>query len=272
MGDGLRESIDYGLANSRFGVVVLSPDFFIKGWPQAELDGLFTRELKGGKVILPVWHNLDSADVRKHSPIIASRLAARTSEGLDEVVRKIMRVVDPQSSYLISGQLAVAVRPERIPLGGGGWAAQTLFFVANKMEKPVFAVCIKAVVVGNEVQPSDLGFDIAVTGNSNWVTISGGIDVDVQMVALVGFDSQERNAIYLILNALGPKETKTLVLKNTRAVKGEKNYVDLEAHNFHGEPVPLLSRDGEIALPGILFKENVRVTGTRLKVRRHERG
>ena len=45
LGDGLRRSIDRGLAESRYGVVILSPQFFAKSWPQRELDGLTTREI-----------------------------------------------------------------------------------------------------------------------------------------------------------------------------------------------------------------------------------
>lgn len=43
MGDSLRRSIDKGLAESDFGVIVLSSDFFKKEWPQKELDGLVAR-------------------------------------------------------------------------------------------------------------------------------------------------------------------------------------------------------------------------------------
>jgi cold shock CspA family protein len=39
IGDSLRESIERGLAVSRFGVVILSRAFFRKPWPQRELDG-----------------------------------------------------------------------------------------------------------------------------------------------------------------------------------------------------------------------------------------
>src|SRR5262249_47063162 len=39
VGDRLRESIDYGLSRSRFGVVVLSKHFFSKNWPKEELEG-----------------------------------------------------------------------------------------------------------------------------------------------------------------------------------------------------------------------------------------
>ena len=40
VGDSLRRSIDRGLAQSRFGIVILSEVFFAKHLPPLELDGL----------------------------------------------------------------------------------------------------------------------------------------------------------------------------------------------------------------------------------------
>jgi hypothetical protein len=91
IGDSLREKIDHGLANSRYGVVILSPKFFEKDWPQKELNGLVAREVNGQKVILPVWHNITVDEVRQYSPILADRLATETALGLDKVVEDIMR-------------------------------------------------------------------------------------------------------------------------------------------------------------------------------------
>jgi hypothetical protein len=93
LGDSLLGSIDAGLAQSRFGVVVLSPAFFKKAWPRKELDGLVAREIsKGRKVILPIWHNVTHEDVVKYSPTLAGRVAALSKDGLDEVVRQIIEV------------------------------------------------------------------------------------------------------------------------------------------------------------------------------------
>ena len=39
LGDSIRQSLDRGLKQSRFGIVVLSKAFFDKQWPQYELDG-----------------------------------------------------------------------------------------------------------------------------------------------------------------------------------------------------------------------------------------
>jgi formylglycine-generating enzyme required for sulfatase activity len=93
LGDSLRRSIDRGLAQSRYGVVILSPYFFAKEWPQKELDGLAAREVGSGKVILPVWHNVTWEDVRRFSPMLAGKLAVSTAKGLDAVVEEILRAL-----------------------------------------------------------------------------------------------------------------------------------------------------------------------------------
>jgi hypothetical protein len=77
VGYKLRRSIDHGLANCQYGIVILSPHFFAKKWPQIELDGLVQRERLGENVILPVWHNITVEQVKTYSPTLADRVAAR---------------------------------------------------------------------------------------------------------------------------------------------------------------------------------------------------
>ena len=89
VGDSLRGKIDEGLAQSRYGIVVLSPNFFAKRWPQQELDGLVSKEVSGIKVILPIWHNIDLAGVQANSPMLAGRLAAQSSDPMEKVVGQI---------------------------------------------------------------------------------------------------------------------------------------------------------------------------------------
>ena len=94
VGDSLRRSIDKGLAGARFGIILISPTFLEKEWPQKELDALMGRESYGVKVILPVWHNVDAAYVRQFSPLLADRLASSSSRGLDQVVADLMAVIN----------------------------------------------------------------------------------------------------------------------------------------------------------------------------------
>lgn len=80
-GDSMREKIDKGLSKSRYGVVVLSPNYIAeqKYWTKAELNGLFQVETVNGKTILPIWHNLTKKQVTEYSPIIADRKALSTA-------------------------------------------------------------------------------------------------------------------------------------------------------------------------------------------------
>jgi hypothetical protein len=93
VGDSLREEIDRGLANSRYGIVVLSPNFFNKHWAKSELDALVARQNTGQKVILPVWHNITAEQVMKYSPLLAGRLAVSSASGLDHVVAELVRAI-----------------------------------------------------------------------------------------------------------------------------------------------------------------------------------
>jgi hypothetical protein len=90
IGDSLRQSIDRGLSYSRYGVVILSPRFFEKHWPQQELNGLATKEVGGKKVILPVWHEVDFEEVRQYSPTLADKYAVSSKLGLEYVVEKLL--------------------------------------------------------------------------------------------------------------------------------------------------------------------------------------
>jgi hypothetical protein len=93
VGDSLRRSIDRGLARSRYGIVVISPDFLKKEWPQKELDGLVAQEADGRKVVLPVWHKVDDKTLRQYSPLLADRVATSTAKGVDAVVADIMKAM-----------------------------------------------------------------------------------------------------------------------------------------------------------------------------------
>lgn len=92
VGDSLRRSIEQGLKNSTYGIVVLSEAFFKKEWPQRELDGLFAREVNGEKVILPIWHKISKNEVLSFSPIIADMLAINTTDfTIDEIAEQIAK-------------------------------------------------------------------------------------------------------------------------------------------------------------------------------------
>lgn len=99
IGDSLRRKIDKGLANSRFGIVVLSKDFIKKGWTNYELDGIITKSLTGEQVVLPIWHNITKKEVIDFSPSLADKLARNTSAyTVDEIAREIAEVITEKTT------------------------------------------------------------------------------------------------------------------------------------------------------------------------------
>jgi len=95
LGDSLRRSIDIGIKESRFGLVVLSPNFFKKSWTQWELDGLVELSLGGESKILPVWLDIGANELRKVSPSLAGIVAVNANDGIKKVVDKIIERINP---------------------------------------------------------------------------------------------------------------------------------------------------------------------------------
>lgn len=95
IGDSLRRKIDKGLANSRFGIVVLSKDFIRKGWTNYELDGIITKSVTNEQVVLPIWHNITKKEVVDYSPSLADKLARNTATyTVEEIAIEIAEVIN----------------------------------------------------------------------------------------------------------------------------------------------------------------------------------
>lgn len=95
IGDQLRKSIDDGLRNSDYGILILSEAFFGKKWPEDELEGLMSLEDDDEKIILPLWYGVGEQEVTQYSPTLSGRVAGvidennvdRIAESLSSVLR-----------------------------------------------------------------------------------------------------------------------------------------------------------------------------------------
>lgn len=102
LGDSLRGSIDIGLTKSRYGIVILSKNFFNKGWPQWELDGLVQRQINAkANLILPIWHGVTKEDLIEYSPSLADKVAVSSDKGLDHITTELLKMIRPEGSTLI---------------------------------------------------------------------------------------------------------------------------------------------------------------------------
>jgi len=97
IGDSLKQKITEGLAKSKYGIVILSPNFFNKKWTKLELNALFARmvNLEGSEpVILPVWHNISKEQITKQDPILADIVSVNTSiNSVSEIAIQLKNVM-----------------------------------------------------------------------------------------------------------------------------------------------------------------------------------
>lgn len=94
IGDSLRKSIDKGLVNSKYGIVILSPNFIKKNWTEYELNGMVAREMNGHKVILPIWHKITKDEVMRYSPTLADKMALNTATyTIDDIVSQLQSLL-----------------------------------------------------------------------------------------------------------------------------------------------------------------------------------
>jgi hypothetical protein len=94
IGDSLRRKIDRGIANSNFGIIIVSRSFVKKGWTNYELDGLITRAVNGEQIMLPIWHDITKREVLDYSPSLADKLARNTTDfTIEEIADEISDLI-----------------------------------------------------------------------------------------------------------------------------------------------------------------------------------
>lgn len=99
VGDSLSASIDKGLTDSRYGIVVLSPHFIAKSkhWTKWELAGLVNRQnSEEQNVILPIWHGVTKEEVIAFSPPLVDLIALNTAtDEAEEIAFKLLHKIRP---------------------------------------------------------------------------------------------------------------------------------------------------------------------------------
>lgn len=97
LGDSLSSSIDKGLMDSRYGIVVLSKNFLRKRWPDYEYRSLLSRQIDGENVILPLWYDITKDDVKEYSLYLCDIKGIDISEdNIDKIIPSILQVVRPE--------------------------------------------------------------------------------------------------------------------------------------------------------------------------------
>lgn len=96
-GDSLTQSIDRGIRESSFGLMILSKSFFGKHWTNEELRGFRAMEAARLSSIIPVWLGVTRDEVVNFSPIIADKFAIDASgKEIFSVGIEVVKIVKPK--------------------------------------------------------------------------------------------------------------------------------------------------------------------------------
>lgn len=119
-GDSLSTSIDSGLSEARYGLVVISPDFIRtareSGWTRYELRGIVSNSIgSNGRRIVPIWLDVSVDEVRDFSPPLADLLAIdATGKNTEDVALDVMEVIAPDRVRGLSGLRALMASAELV--------------------------------------------------------------------------------------------------------------------------------------------------------------
>lgn len=91
LGDSLRESIEKGIKETDFCILILTKNFLTNdGWTKTEFNSVFSKEIiEKKKVMLPIWHDVSKEEVYDYSPSLVDRLASQWIEGVDSVAANL---------------------------------------------------------------------------------------------------------------------------------------------------------------------------------------
>ncbi|NQX59969.1 TIR domain-containing protein [Paenibacillus qinlingensis] len=100
VGDIIRGSIEKGLIQSTFGIVVFSSSIFKKYWSQHEHDGLFMQAMTTGtQRIWPIWHKVSRDEVMYHAPSLVDNVILNSSSmTTNEIAKKLSLMVQVPKS------------------------------------------------------------------------------------------------------------------------------------------------------------------------------
>ncbi|MCG7979580.1 MAG: toll/interleukin-1 receptor domain-containing protein [Candidatus Thiodiazotropha endolucinida] len=257
LGDSLLGSIQKGLANSKYGVVILSPQFFTKKWALDELSGLHAKEIVGNKTILPIWHNITHSEIAAHAPILADRVAVPTSQGLDIVLEEILNAIQPGWTHKANKEHTLAVNPTSIRLYSGKFLdnIKTHITVVNRSDDPIYAVTLKILIHGDGV-------------NANSLELNGDPQIpsieEVVGGSIVSFDRLRQNCsnneneqfAFFSFHTILPHGTRVLSVKGITPIDST---AEITIANFSDTPQELFFKNGNQIGTKITASENYKI-------------
>ncbi|MDE7243035.1 MAG: DUF1883 domain-containing protein [Oscillospiraceae bacterium] len=83
---GWIESLDKGLSNCRYGIVIISRNMILKRWKAYEWESAAAKITSGLKPVFPVWHNVNQEEIAEYSKSLSKKPARWTGRSSIETI------------------------------------------------------------------------------------------------------------------------------------------------------------------------------------------
>lgn len=94
IGDNLIAKLNAGINSSRFGILVLSKNFFGKNWTEYELNTLESMAVTEEYILFPIWHNISVEELRAYRASLANIIARSTATyTIEEIAIEIHEII-----------------------------------------------------------------------------------------------------------------------------------------------------------------------------------
>jgi hypothetical protein len=93
VGDKLLESIEQGLAQSRSGILLITPKYLAKNWTSFEMDVLLRQHVEAKKKLLPIWHGVTKTDVDEKHLGLGGIVAITEATSVEQATSKLIEAL-----------------------------------------------------------------------------------------------------------------------------------------------------------------------------------
>ena len=91
LGDQIRTSLEKGLINSKYGIILISKNYLNKYWTNQELNVFYELEEHGIKKIMPITIDISHEEIKQKCPFLANKYSIPFKmENIEELVQKIL--------------------------------------------------------------------------------------------------------------------------------------------------------------------------------------
>lgn len=93
VGDKLLDSIEKGMKESVYGILLISPAYLKRGWTNYEMDTLLRDNIEKNKKLLPIWHNVTKEELEELHSGLAGIVAIKSDAGLPEIIKRLTGIM-----------------------------------------------------------------------------------------------------------------------------------------------------------------------------------